>query len=94
MVNAVGKFYRKVMASSVITRYLLYILPLGILIAIPIIVGATVAQGAKIGGVRIVWFFSWVEIVWASLWAAKVVAHLLPYIFQLVAGVVLSLIHI
>ncbi|OTA37684.1 hypothetical protein BTJ68_02510 [Hortaea werneckii EXF-2000] len=90
MVNAVGKFYRKVMGSSVITRYLLYILPLGILIAIPIIVGATVAQGAKIGGVRIVWFFSWVEIVWASLWASKVVAHLLPYIFQLVAGVVSS----
>ncbi|RMZ28410.1 hypothetical protein D0859_07502 [Hortaea werneckii] len=89
-VNAVGKFYKKVMGSSVITRYLLYILPLGILIAIPIIVGATVAQGAKIGGVRIVWFFSWVEIVWASLWASKVVAHLLPYIFQLVAGVVSS----
>ncbi|TKA23332.1 hypothetical protein B0A50_07540 [Salinomyces thailandicus] len=89
-VNAVGKFYKKVLDSSVIMRYLLYVLPLAILIAIPIIIGATAAQGAKIGGVRIVWFFSWVEIVWASLWGSKLVAHFLPYIFQVLAGVVSS----
>lgn len=36
------------------------------MIAIPIIVGATAAKDAKIGSVRIVWFFTWVEIVWLS----------------------------
>jgi hypothetical protein len=39
------------------------VLPLALLIAIPIIIGATAAQNARLGGVRIVYFFSWVEIV-------------------------------
>jgi len=53
-------------------------------------VGATAAPGAKIGGVRIVWFFSWIEIIWISLWASKIVAHFLPYVFQTIIGVVNS----
>ena len=89
-ITAMGRIYKKILNASVITRYLLYVIPLGTLIAIPIIIGGTVAPGAKIGGVRIVWFFSWVEIVWASLWAAKLVAHFLPFVFQILAGVVSS----
>ncbi|KAK5125693.1 hypothetical protein LTR85_011967 [Meristemomyces frigidus] len=89
-VNAMGRFYKKVLGSSIIIRYLVYVLPLAALIAIPIIVGATVAQDAKIGGVRIVWFFSWVEVVWASLWGSKIVAHFLPWLFRMLAGVVSS----
>jgi len=60
--NAMGRFYRRVLSFSIITRYFVYVLPLGLCIAVPIIVGASVAQNAMIGGVRIVWFFSWVEI--------------------------------
>ena len=89
-VNAMGKIYDRILNFSVVTRYFLYVAPVAALIAIPIIIGATVAQKAKIGGVRIVWFFSWIEIVWASLWAAKVVAHYLPKLFQILAGVVSS----
>ncbi|KAK5137558.1 hypothetical protein LTR08_008538 [Meristemomyces frigidus] len=89
-VNAMGRFYEKVLRSSIIVRYLIYVLPLAAMIAVPIIVGGTAAQGAKIGGVRIVWFFAWVEIVWASLWASKLVAHFLPFFFTILAGVVSS----
>ena len=89
-VNAMGRFYKKVLRSSIIVRYIIYVLPLAAMIAIPIIVGATAAKGAKIGGVRIVWFFAWVEIVWASLWLSKIVAHFLPYFFTILAGVVSS----
>jgi len=60
--NAMGKFYNKVLNFSLITRYFLYILPLGIALAIPIVIGATVAPNAKIGGVRILWLFTWIEI--------------------------------
>lgn len=35
-------------------------------------------------------FFVWVEIVWCSLWASKTVVHFLPYVFQLLVGVVNS----
>jgi len=85
-----GKFYTKVLNFSLITRYFLYILPLGIALAVPIIIGATVAPNARIGGVRMVWFFSWLLIVWVSFWIAKIVAHVLPKIFQFVVGIVSS----
>jgi hypothetical protein len=64
--NTMGKIYTKILNFSLITRYLLYILPLGLALAVPIVVGATVAQDARIPsgkyGVRIVWFFTWIEI--------------------------------
>lgn len=88
--NAVGRFYKKVYNFSVITRYFTYVAPLALLIAIPIVIGATAAPRARIGGVRIVWFFAWVEVVWVSLWISKIVAHFLPLLFQFLIGVVSS----
>ncbi|EDN05027.1 serine/threonine-protein kinase [Histoplasma capsulatum] len=85
-----GELYNKILNYSVITRYFIYVLPLALLIAIPIIVGATIAQNAAIGGVRIVWFFTWVEVVWLSLWGSKIVAHYVPYVFQFLVGIVSS----
>lgn len=83
-----GMVYRKIKDFSIITRYLLYIIPLGAVISVPIIVGATAAQDATVGGVRIVWFFTWVLVVWVSLWASKIVAKALPFLFQFLAGFV------
>jgi len=65
-INKVGLFYKKILDFSIITRYFVYVLPLALCIAVPIIVGATVAQGARIGGVPLTWFFVWVEISMAS----------------------------
>lgn len=85
-----GIIYTKILNFSVITRYFLYVLPLAILIAIPIVIGATGAQNAQIGGVRIVWVFSWLECVWLSLWVSKLVAKALPAVFQFLCGIVSS----
>ncbi|PGH01578.1 hypothetical protein GX51_05143 [Blastomyces parvus] len=88
--NRMGRMYTAILNYSVITRYFIYVTPLALLIAIPIIVGATAAQNAEIAGVRIVWFFTWVEVVWLSLWVSKVVAHYIPYVFQFLCGIVSS----
>ncbi|KAL9105935.1 MAG: hypothetical protein Q9227_008959 [Pyrenula ochraceoflavens] len=92
--TTMGKFYSAVLNFSIVTRYFLYVLPLAVMIAIPIIIGATAAPHAKIGdkktGVRIVWFFTWVEIVWLSLWVSKLFAKLLPIVFQFLVGIVSS----
>ncbi|EAS29114.2 serine/threonine protein kinase [Coccidioides immitis RS] len=85
-----GRFYNKILNFSVVTRYFIYVLPLALLIAIPIIIGATAAQNARIGGVRIVWFFTWVEVVWLSLWVSKIIAHYIPFLFQFLCGIVSS----
>ncbi|KAK2734659.1 hypothetical protein FQN57_001604 [Myotisia sp. PD_48] len=89
-VTQMGKFYKKIMNFSVVTRYFIYVLPLALLIAIPIVIGATAAPHARIGGVKIVWFFTWVEVVWLSLWVSKVIAHYIPYVFQFLCGIVSS----
>ncbi len=85
-----GLIYNKILAFSIVTRYFLYVLPLATLIAIPIIIGATAAQDATMGGVRIVWIFSWLECVWLSLWVSKLAAKALPSVFQFLCGIVSS----
>jgi hypothetical protein len=91
-VTGLGKFYKKIVNFSIVTRYLVFVIPIGLLIAVPIVVGATVdsAKGAKIGGVRILWFFTWIEAVWLSIWASKVIAKALPAVFIFLCGVVSS----
>lgn len=88
--TAMGKVYDKIYHFSVVTRYLLYVAPVALMIAVPIIVGATAAPNARIGGTRLTWFFTWIEVVWCSIWVAKLVARFLPYLFQFIVGVVSS----
>lgn len=88
--NRVGRFYQAILNFSIITRYLIYVTPIGAIIAIPIIVGATAAKNSKIGGVHVYWFFTWIEVVWLSLWACKIFARFLPFIFQTLCGFVSS----
>ncbi|KAI5361039.1 putative EF-hand domain, mechanosensitive ion channel MscS, LSM domain superfamily [Septoria linicola] len=90
--TTMGKVYNKILNFSIVTRYFLYVLPLGILIAVPIIVGSLYSDqnAPTIAGVRLVWFFTWIEVVWLSLWVSKLVAHFLPYLFQMLVGVVSS----
>jgi len=85
-----GKIYNKVMNFSIIARYFVYVLPLAALIAAPIVIGATAAQHARLGGVKILWLFTWIEVVWLSLWISKVFARSLPSVFQFLCGIVSS----
>lgn len=85
-----GQIYNRILNFSIVTRYFLYVLPLAILIAIPIIIGATAVPEASFGHVRVVWIFSWIEIVWLSLWVSKLTAKVLPAVFQFLCGIVSS----
>ncbi|KKK14050.1 hypothetical protein AOCH_002701 [Aspergillus ochraceoroseus] len=89
-VTRMGRIYQAVLNFSFVTRYMIYVAPVALLIAIPIIAGATVAENAKIGGVSLPWFFCWIEVVWVSLWVCKIVARCLPYLFQFLCGIVSS----
>ncbi|KAL2802373.1 Mechanosensitive ion channel-domain-containing protein [Aspergillus granulosus] len=87
-ITRLGRFYKSVLNFSIVTRYMIYVAPLAALLAIPIIIGATAAPNAKIGGVAISWFFTWFEVVWVSLWVCKLVAKFIPYVFQFLCGIV------
>lgn len=88
--NKVGRLYEKVLTYGTSTRYSIYILPVAIIIMIPTIVGATQVSRTdpKIGGVRLVWFFTWIESVWLSFWGMRFVARCIPVIFRYFASVV------
>jgi hypothetical protein len=85
-----GVFYNQILNFSIIARYFVYVLPVSVMIAIPIVIGATAAPNAAAGGVRIVWIFTWVQVVWLSLWVSKLAAKSLPFVFQFLCGIVSS----
>lgn len=80
-----GRF-RKLLASSIAVRWLLYILPVVAILWIPGIV-ALVAYGASgsngfdrptVWSVGLVWWSIWLSAVWVGWWGCWLVAKLLP----------------
>lgn len=86
--NSLGRLYRAVRNSSSLVRYFVYIVPGATMLAIPIILGGTVARDATIGHVAMYWFFAWLEVVWFALWVSRILARALPYVFQFLCGIV------
>ncbi|CAJ2511025.1 Uu.00g066500.m01.CDS01 [Anthostomella pinea] len=93
--NAMGRLYNKVIHASVVTRYLVYIVPVGLLLAIPLIVLPAIGKSdVPVGGTEknpgppINQLFLWIECAWLCLWAGKLVAWALSPIFMFFTGVV------
>nr|UJH94588.1 Msy2 [Starmerella bombicola] len=81
------KYYRKVMGMSLITRLFVYWLPLAVILFIPLACGAWQNPNMALGGTRVMWIFIWLEVVWASLFIAKVFSHYSPEVL----GYILSI---
>ncbi|KAK1987865.1 mechanosensitive ion channel [Colletotrichum cereale] len=94
-VNAMGRFYNKITGASVVTRYLVYVIPIGILLGVPLVVLPVTGhrEDILVGGKKgkpLFDLFLWIEIAWLTLWAGKCVAWALPHIFMFFCGVVSS----
>ncbi len=91
-VNGLGRVYNKIVNFSVVTRYLVYVLPVALLLAAPIIIYGILDYKTLLGstGVRVTIFFAWIEIVWLSIWVSKLAAKALPFVFMFLCGVVSS----
>lgn len=75
--SAFGRFMKSVHNSSFIVRYVTYIAPVVLILLVPLLVGAFVPSakgedGALVGGVKLLWFMVWLEIVWLTLWLGRV----------------------
>lgn len=73
---------------SFITRYTLYVLPVAALLAIPLVLLDTVYSTARIGNVRTLGLFIWIEISWVGLWICKLLSKALPVLFQASCGLI------
>ncbi|BCS27714.1 uncharacterized protein APUU_60762A [Aspergillus puulaauensis] len=80
-------FVKKVHESSFIVRYLTYIVPVVLLLLIPLLLGALKYTETSVGGVELMWFSIWLEIVWLTLWAARVVGKCIPPVVSVVASI-------
>ncbi len=73
-------------------RYLLYLFPGAILLLIPVLLGGLrFNRDEKLvggpGGVQLLWFGIWLEIVWCSLWLSRLVTSLLPHLLYSLARI-------
>lgn len=68
----VAKTFKKIHDSSFLVRYFSYIVPVVLIILIPLLLGALLFKRATVGGVRLMWFCVWLEIVWLTLWSGRV----------------------
>lgn len=84
------KAMKKVKKLPRVIRYIFYLLPVTVILAIPIILGIFLPNDRKPGvggpgGVELLWFGIWLEVVWLSLWAARIATALLPWIVSFAA---------
>jgi hypothetical protein len=70
--TSIAKFIKKLHESSFVLRYFTYIAPVVVILLIPLLVGALAYPNANVGGVKLLWFSVWLEIVWLTLWAGRV----------------------
>ncbi|KAF2187034.1 mechanosensitive ion channel-like protein family [Zopfia rhizophila CBS 207.26] len=81
-----SKFFKKVHNSSFIVRYFIYITPVVLIILIPLLLGALLFKDAHVGDVKLIWFCIWLEIVWLTLWAGRILAKCLPWPIGLISS--------
>nr|POF26075.1 putative mscs family protein [Quercus suber] len=81
-----GKIVRQIHKSNWLIRYFTYILPLTLILLIPLLLGALIYKQKTVGGVYLVWFMIWLEIVWLTLWAGRILAKCLPWPIGLVSS--------
>ena len=74
-----ARMFKKIHDSSFLVRYFLYIVPLVLVIIIPLLLGVFVFPGSTVGGVKLLWFSVWLEVVWLTLWGGRIVAKMLPW---------------
>ncbi|KAI5793987.1 Mechanosensitive ion channel-domain-containing protein [Pyronema domesticum] len=82
-----AKFFKRIHESSVFVRYFTYIVPVALILLIPLLLGALMFTHADVGGVELTWFMVWLEVVWLSLWAGRVVAKFIPQIVNIIASI-------
>ena len=82
-----ARAFKKIHDSNFLIRYFMYIVPLVLIILIPLLLGGLVFERATVGDVHLLWFCVWLEIIWLTLWGARIVAKSLPWPVGLVSSI-------
>ncbi|KAI1376427.1 hypothetical protein F4677DRAFT_77966 [Hypoxylon crocopeplum] len=83
--NQLNKVFRGIKGLPRFIRYFLYSLPITTVLLIPVLLGNLLPQEQQAviggpGGIQLMWFGIWLEVVWLSLWAARIATAIMPLI--------------
>ncbi|KAI2470841.1 hypothetical protein F4781DRAFT_159604 [Annulohypoxylon bovei var. microspora] len=75
-----------------VVRYFLYSLPVTTILLVPVLLGGLLPQESQAviggpGGVQLMWFGIWLEVVWLSLWAARIITAIMPILLTMFAKI-------
>ncbi|KAI1391415.1 uncharacterized protein F4822DRAFT_396667 [Hypoxylon trugodes] len=90
--NHLNKVFRGIKGLPRMVRYFLYCLPATAILLIPILLGKFLPQDQQAviggpGGVQLMWFGIWLEVVWLSLWAARIATAVMPFLLGIFAKI-------
>ncbi|KAJ7462327.1 Mechanosensitive ion channel-domain-containing protein [Mycena galericulata] len=87
--NQVSKLYNYLLNVSIVSRWILFIVPLLAIIWIPgILVLTRTTPDAEIWGVGLLWVSIWLTIVWGGWWTALAASMILPRVIRRTVGVI------
>ncbi|KDR75887.1 hypothetical protein GALMADRAFT_68503 [Galerina marginata CBS 339.88] len=84
----VGKLYSYLISVSIITRWILFIVPILGILWIPGILSLTAFPNAQVWGVKLIWWSIWLSVIWGGWWVALAAARIAPGIIRATVGVV------
>ncbi|KAF9460703.1 hypothetical protein BDZ94DRAFT_1169180 [Collybia nuda] len=86
--NKFTRIYNYLLNVSIVTRWILFIVPVLAILWIPGILSLTTSPNASVWGVRLLWWSIWLSVCWGGWWAALAVSLVLPSIMRSTVGVV------
>jgi small-conductance mechanosensitive channel len=82
-----ARFCKRVNQSHYSVRWAMYIAPVSLILMIPLLIGRFLFRNLVVGGVYMWWFVIWLEIVWLTLWAGRLLAKCLPWPIGIVSSI-------
>ncbi|KZV95105.1 hypothetical protein EXIGLDRAFT_672416 [Exidia glandulosa HHB12029] len=86
--SKVVRLYTWLINVSLVTRWILFIVPVLGLLWIPGILGITAYKDTRFLSVKLIWWSIWLSVIWGGWWAALLVARILPHFLRFTIGVV------
>ncbi|KAK7057174.1 serine/threonine protein kinase [Favolaschia claudopus] len=89
--NKATKLYNYLLNVSIVTRWILFIVPVMAVIWIPgiiVLVGTGKLREAQVWGIGLLWWSIWLSVCWGGWWAALAASMILPRIIRRTLGVI------
>ncbi|TFK44710.1 Mechanosensitive ion channel-domain-containing protein [Crucibulum laeve] len=86
--NSFAHLYHYLLNVSIVSRWIIFIVPVLGIVWIPGILSLTTFPNAAVWGVRLLWWSIWLSVCWGGWWAALATARIIPTIIRATLGLV------